>query len=491
MPDAVEQLRPLFEPRNIAFLGASGDFAKLGTRILGHILMGKFPGGVHPVHSKEKVLGLAACPTIERLPRDVDLAILAIPARGVPEALENLGAAGVPAAIVISSGFAEAGEAALQEEAVSAARRTGVRFLGPNCMGVFSAPVRLHATLPPLFPAYGDVSVLSQSGGIGTVTVEGLGTRLVGCRFFASTGNEASVRTEDVLEYFARDPGTRVVLGFVEGVREGRRFYDLCRGLGKPFVLLKGGKSEAGRGAAASHTGSLAGSPEVFEAVFRQANVVLVDGVGDLLETGIAFAKQPLPRGKRVAVVTSGGGGGVVCADICARYGLDMPPLSPEVVARMSGFLPAYWSRNNPVDITADAVRDFLVYVKCAEALLASDACDGLVLVLLVGMIHKLTERYKGLDLPPGMPPPAAAGELLYAAELDLARRLGRLAPKYGKPVLSVCPMAPYSALDPKVRAILSAMAQGGVTTHVSPEDAIGAFQRMWMWAERSPRLPG
>ncbi len=491
MPGGADGLQPLFEPRNVSIVGASGDPAKLGTRILGHILMGKFPGRVLPVHTKEKVLGLPTCPSIDRLPGDTDLLVLTIPAKGVPEALEQCASAGVRAAIVISSGFAEAGEAGLQREAASVARKHGLRFLGPNCMGLFSAPAGLNATLPPMFPASGDVSVLSQSGGVGTVTVEALGTRLVGCRFFASTGNEADVRAEDVLEYFAHDPGTRVVLGFVEGVREGRRFFEICRKLGKPFVLLKGGTSEAGVRAAASHTGSLAGSPEVFQAVLRQANVVGVEGVGDLVETGIAFSKQPRPNGKRVAIVTSGGGGGVVCADICTRYGLEMPPLPREVVERMSAFLPPYWSRNNPVDITADAVRDFTVYAKCAEAILACDAYDGLILVLLVGMIHKLPTKYEGREIPPGYPPLSAAADLLYAAELDLARRLGRLAPKHGKPVLSVCPMAPYSALDPKVRAVLSAMAQGGVTTHVSPEDAIGAFQRMEEWARRADRAPG
>jgi len=372
----------LFNPKSIAMIGATNNIGKWGAIVFLNILMGGYQGKLYPVNPKgEMVFNHPAYPKLTDIPEPVDLAIIAIPARVTKEAVQECIRNGIRMAIVITSDFSETGEegARLEKEIVEIARSGGLRLVGPNTMGIFSASARLTALMPPVRPRRGAVSLVSQSGNIGTQML-GWGEKFaVGFSKYVSSGNEGDLRSEDYLDCLGRDPDTRVILFYIEGLDDGREFLTKARNITphKPIIAFKGGRTEAGARAAKSHSGAMAGVKEVYEAAFRQAGILWASTTEEMLELAAAFSSLPLPRGNRVGILTRGGGWGVITADACNELGLEVPPLDESIVRRLDSLLPAFWSRGNPVDMVATMGMD--PYMECLEALISWEKVDAVI----------------------------------------------------------------------------------------------------------------
>jgi len=289
--------------------------------------------------------------------------------------------------LLITSGFGETGERGkhLEEELVKAARQAGVLVLGPNTMGICNPHNNLYCTGSPVMPRPGSTAMVAQSGNMGIQLLAFAEQQGIGIRAFCGSGNEAMMTIEDYLDGFEVDTLTRTVILYVESVKNGRRFFESARRVGqkKPIVLLKGGRSDAGNRAAASHTGAMTSDIKIFEAACRQAGIVLAQKPMDLLDLAAAFSSLPLPEGRRAAIVTLGGGWGVVTADLCADYGLVVPELSAKLIDKMDRMLPAYWSRSNPIDLVGD--RDPSVPLTALEELMKWDGCDAVINLGIMG----------------------------------------------------------------------------------------------------------
>lgn len=372
-----------FKPESIVLLGASNDHRKWGWRILSNILFGGFKGRVYPINPvRDEILGRKVYKSVADVPEVPDLAIIVVPTTSIVTAVRDCIARGIKAAVVITAGFAEIGEkgVALQKEMVRVAREGGLRLIGPNCFGIVSPVARLYAQMPPIYPPLGSIAVVSQSGNVGST----IGRRAMAINFglsrLISTGNEADLHVEDFLEDLGRDPQTRVILSYIEGFKDGRAFFRVAKEVSrhKPIVMIKVGETEAGASAARSHTASLSGSPRVFDGICRQAGVIRANNIRELMNIGYGFLTNPLPRGKRVGIVTLGGGWGVLAADACARLGLDVVKLSDAVIRELDKLLPGWWSRNNPVDmVAATGMTDEILQV--VEVLARSEQVDSVI----------------------------------------------------------------------------------------------------------------
>ena len=360
MPPASVDLTPLFAPRGVAVVGASRNPAKLGHRLVQNLITSGFPGDIFPVNpSGEAILGKDAVTRAEDVPRGLDLALVSLPATAVVPAVRALGTRGCRMCVVLASGFGEAGRTGrdAQEEIEAIARTTGMRIVGPNCMGVVNVPGRLNASYfwdVPWQP--GALSFVSQSGAYGGLFFREVRERSLGVAKFLSIGNQSDLGFTECLAWLADDPDTRVVGLFVEGIRDGRAFVAAARRLAgaKPVVALKGGRAEAGRRAAGSHTGSLAGTWETYRAAFAAAGIVVVDGTEELFDAMVtleAHASRP-PRDAAIAVLTISGGPSVVAADAAEAAGLRVPVLSDERRRTLRTHLPEFGADANPVDLT-------------------------------------------------------------------------------------------------------------------------------------------
>ena len=356
----MSDLSPLFAPRTVAVLGASRNPGKLGYRLLQNVQAGGFRGAIHAVHpSGEPILGCATVRSVEALPEGLDLALVSLPAPAVGDAIRALALRRARAAVILSSGFGEVDATGRQAQSrlLEVARAAGLRLVGPNCMGVYSAPARLNATYFWDLPtAPGATAIVSQSGAYGGLLFRQLGHRGLGVARFVSIGNQADVSLADVLDFLADDPATTIVACFVEALEAGRHFVDVASRLTaqKPLVILKGGRSDAGRRAAGSHTGALAGTYEVYRAAFRRAGAVVAEETDEFLDAiealVVAGARRPAAPG--VAVLTVSGGPSVVAADTAEREGLRVPALDEPARAALRSLLPSFAAVGNPIDLT-------------------------------------------------------------------------------------------------------------------------------------------
>lgn len=382
-------LGAVFAPRSVAVVGASEDATKWGGSVMRNLLDDGFEGALYPVNPRGgTIFGVPAFVGVAELPETPDLVIVALDGAHAAPIIAECGRHGVPAAIVIAAGFGEAGDegAALQQELGRTADEGGVTLVGPNCMGVLCTSAHLSAVgFVTLRPEAGPLSVISQSGNIGTQLLMTAERRGVGVEKFVSSGNQATTDANDLLEYLADDPRTGVVVMYLEGMGDGRRFYELARATTprKPVIVMRGGMSALGRRAASSHTGALAGSAEVFNAAARQAGVITAGDPDEALDVASLLAYLPLPAGRRVAVVTLGGGWGVLTADALAEYGLQLADLPPEVLAAMDELLPPYWSHGNPIDLVTTVAHG--VPERIIEFVAESDAVDAVVTLALIG----------------------------------------------------------------------------------------------------------
>jgi acetyl coenzyme A synthetase (ADP forming)-like protein len=414
---ATASMKSFFEPRGVAVIGANRQRGRIGSEILHNLIAGGFPGRIAPVHPRARELeGLPAYPRVSDVPYPIDLAIVVVPAEQVLAAVDDCITKGVPAICVISAGFGECGPEGQARERLllERVRQAGCRLIGPNCMGLLNASpaVRLNATFSPVYPPAGHVAMSTQSGALGLAILDYARRLDIGISSFVSVGNKADVSSNDLIQYWADDPGTRVILLYLESFGNPKKFSELARLVGrtKPIVAVKAGRSSAGARAAASHTGALATSDAVVDALFRQAGIIRTERLEELFDVAALLAHQPIPRGARVAILTNAGGPGILAADACEANGLALPALSEATRAELRAFLPAAASVANPVDMLASAPEDH--YRRALGALLRDESVDSVLAIFI---------------------PPLVTGPDAVAAAIAEAAR-----GPHGKPVLAV-----------------------------------------------------
>lgn len=391
---AREALSACLTPRAVAVVGAGRD-GGVGAAIVAN-LAAAFRGRTLPINPHAAVIsGLPCYPSVVQAPQPVDLAVIAVPAARVEEALDDCSAAHVPAVVVITAGFGETGAAgrARERAILDKARGAGIRLIGPNCLGVINADpgVRLNASFAPAFPPHGRVAFASQSGALGLAVMEAAGRAQIGISQFVSTGNGIDVSFPDLLDYWASDPATGVILLYAESLDEPRRFLSAARRVArtKPVVALKSGRSVAGARAASSHTGALACNDALVDALFQEAGVLRARSIDDLLNTAAVLAHQPLPRGGRIAILTNAGGPAILAADACAQAGLTVAALSPDTTQALRTFLPPQASVGDPVDMIATAAPTD--YARALPLLLDDPGVDAVIVMCV---------RVFGTDVP-------------------------------------------------------------------------------------------
>ena len=382
----VASLRPFFEPRTVAVIGASRRRRSIGGELFRNILAGDFRGAAYPVNrGAEPVAGVRAYTSVAEIPDTVDLAVIAVAADAVVPAAEEALRAGVRALVVISAGFAETGQAGVerQEQLLAAVRAHGARLIGPNCLGLASAAPSLNATFAARSAAPGSIGFSSQSGALGLALLEAAEPRGLGLSAFVSIGNKADVSSNDLLEWWEDDPATSLVLLYVESFGNPRRFGRIARRVArrKPVLALKSGVTTTGQRAASSHTAALAGSDAAVDTLFRQAGVIRARSLEELIDVAALLSSQPEPKGRRVAILTNAGGLGILCADACDAAGLELPELDVATRERLGAHLSPEASLANPVDMLGGATAE--TYERVLPILLESTQVDA-VIVLFV-----------------------------------------------------------------------------------------------------------
>ncbi len=390
---AIASLESFLRPHAVAVIGASRRRGSVGAALMGNLVRGGYAGPIYPINPRARTIqGRTAYHSIAGVPGAVDLAVIAVPASEVPGVARECADAGVRALLVVSAGFAETGPegARLQQELLRICREGGMRLIGPNCLGLLNtAPdARLNATFAAGAPPQGRAGFLSQSGGLGIAMIEAAARLGVGLSSFVSVGNKADISGNDLLHYWERDPNTDVLLLYLESFGNPRRFSRIARQVGatKPIIAVKSGRSAAGQRATSSHTGAPVSASDVtVDALFRQAGVIRTDTVHELFDVAALLAAQPVPRGNRLAIVTNGGGPGILCADAAQANGLDVVELSDRVRRRLGRRLPPAASTANPIDMVATAAAED--YRKVIEILVQEQACDAIIAIFVPTLV--------------------------------------------------------------------------------------------------------
>ena len=410
---ATASMHHIFSPRSLVVVGANRERGKIGSELLHNVVSGGYTGRLSVVHpSAASIDGVKAYPSVAEVPGPIDLALIAVPADRVTGIVDESIAKGVKAVVVISAGFSEIGGDGGSREAdlLRRVRHAGVRLVGPNCMGVINTDpdVRLNATFAPVAPRPGRVALSTQSGALGFAILDYARQLNIGFSTFVSVGNKADVSGNDLLQYWARDPGTDVILLYLESFGNPRKFTDIARRVSrvKPVVAVKAGRSNAGARAASSHTGALAASDAIVEALFRQSGVIRTDTLEELFDVAALLANQPLPRGRRAAVLTNAGGPGILAADTCEANGLELPALSDHSVAELRTVLPSTASLKNPVDMIASATAS--QYENALGTLLRDENVDAVLVLFIPPLVTHAedvaTAIRRATDANPGKP---------------------------------------------------------------------------------------
>ncbi|MCJ7515640.1 MAG: CoA-binding protein [Dehalococcoidia bacterium] len=468
----IEQLEPIFKPKSIAILGASDRPGKWGYVMVERPLNTGFDGTIYPVNPNRKdILGLSSYRSILDVPHQVDLAVIVAPAAVSPMLMQECVAKRVKGAVVISAGFAEAGKdgKALQEEVLRIAKEGKIRFVGPNCMGIWSAAGRLNLSFDQA-PKPGAIAFVSQSGTFGGYLSEIASAKGYGLSKFISVGNQADITASEYLEYLASDDDTKVIVFYMEGFKDGRRFFQLSRDVikEKPIIIYKGGSTTAGSRATLSHTASLAGSDDVFEGMCRQIGIIRASEAIHSFEMAEALVGQPLPRGKRVAIMGSGGQG-VVVTDACVSLGLEVPEFDSETRSNLQEMLPLHAPpARNPVDF-AGSYRTTLNEVLVVEKLLSLNYIDGVITnVPLSPMIWGLKPVSTEAD---------KNSSSSIEASVQAAKRFAALPQKHNKPIITVR----FRRTDDPTIDILK---EAGIPVYDTPEQAARAMAALVKYAE-------
>ena len=385
---AIASLRAFLKPRSIAVIGASRKQGAIGNKLFRNLLYQGFGGVVYPVNpNAEAVASVKAYPTVLDITGEVDLAVVVVPAEAVQTVVQQCGRKGVKGVVVISASFAESGAEGrqMQDKVLSTARSYGMRLIGPNCMGIINTDpqVNMNATFSSVFPPAGNIALCSQSGALGLAILEYTRVLNIGLSAFVSIGNRADVSSNDFLEYWVEDPKTDVILLYLESFGNPRKFARIARAVStqKPVIAVKSGRTAAGSRAAASHTGALATGEVGSDALFRQAGIIRVDTLEELFDAANLLSHQPTPRGRRLAILTNGGGPAIMTADACAARGIELPTLSETTLSALRKALPRGSSLTNPIDMTAGAGAS--EYAEALRLLAEDEAIDNVVVIFI------------------------------------------------------------------------------------------------------------
>ena len=445
-------LDAFFKPESVAVVGASTREGSVGHILVDNLRDGGFHGQIYPINPKApEVQGFKAYPSLTAVGAPVDLAVICIPIQGVPEIIKECGQIGTKAAIIISAGGKEAGEEglaidqAIQEEAL----RAGVRYFGPNCMGLLCPGSHLNASFAAFSAKPGSLAFISQSGALGSAILGWATQNNIGFSHFISVGTMADLDFADLLDYLWSEISAKSILIYMEGMTSPRRFMSAARAVSriKPIIISKSGRSEAGARAAASHTGAMAGLDEVYNAAFRRAGIIRVNTVRQLFDCAEALGKTQRPVGGNLGIITNAGGPGVMAIDALGSWGVEPATLGPETLAKLNEVLPHFWSHNNPVDILGDATHER--YLQALQILLQAPELSGLVVILT------------------------------HQAMTDPARVAQELVPeikKYAKPVLAVWMGGEDVAEGVRL------LNDGGVAVYETPEQAVDTFMAMYSY---------
>ena len=382
------QRRPLdviFRPNSVAVIGASERAGSVGRTIVWNLISSTFGGTLYPInHKRNSILGIKAHKSISDIPEQIDLAVIVVPAKIVPQIMQECVDNGVKGAIVISAGFKEIGAegVALEQEVLRIARSGGIRIVGPNCLGVMSPLTGLNATFAQRMAQPGNIGFISQSGAMCTAILDWSHTENVGFSAFVSIGSMLDVDWGDLIYYLGDDPRTKAIVIYMETIGNARSFMSAARevALTKPIIVIKPGRTEAAAAAAASHTGSLTGSDEVLDTAFKRCGVLRVDDISDLFNMAELLGKQPRPKGSNLTIITNAGGPGVLSTDALLSSGGELTPISDEIEAKLDAILPVHWSHANPIDILGDATPE--TYAASVEIAAQDQTSDGLLVVL-------------------------------------------------------------------------------------------------------------
>jgi acetyltransferase len=446
-------LEVFFKPRSVAVVGATAKEGSVGRAVLWNLISSPFGGTVYPVNPKrQSVLGIRAYPSIKAIPDTVDLAVLITPAESIPEMIEECADIGVSGAVIISAGFRETGAHGLEleERVLATARRADMRLIGPNCLGVMCPITGLNATFAPTIARAGSVALISQSGAICTALLDWSLREQVGFSAFLSIGSMLDVGWGALIDYLGSDPNTHSIVIYMESIGDARSFLSAARevALNKPILVIKAGRTESAAKAAASHTGTLAGSDAVLDAAFRRVGVLRINELSDVFHMTEVLAHQPRLAGPKLSIVTNAGGPGVLATDMLIGLGEQLTPLSDATMEALNGVLPPHWSHNNPIDIIGDAGPD---RYEAAVKIAAQDPNANGLLVIMT---------------PQAMSDP-----------VEIANKLTPFAKLPGKPILASW-MGGDRASEGE--AILN---KAGIPTFPFPDDAVRAFHYLWRYS--------
>jgi acetyl coenzyme A synthetase (ADP forming)-like protein len=447
-------LRCLFEPKSVAVIGASHDPKKLGHVIFKNFIEGGFKGDVYPINPNiDKILNRKCYPSVLDVPGSIDHAVIAVPAPAVAKVLTECGEKGVKGAVVITSGFAEVGNIKGEKELVEIAKKYDITLIGPNCLGLIDTKAKVDSVFLPMYklqrPKKGDIAFIAQSGAVGSCVIDLAAEMGVGISKFVSYGNASVVNECDLLEYLRDDPNTRVIAAYFEMVKDGKRFLRIAKDVAqnKPVIAIKAGKTAGGMKAAASHTAAMAGSADVYSAVFRQTRIIEVESLTDLFDYSKIFL-QPAPKGRRVGIITNGGGVGVLTTDWAERHGLQLANFSDETKKKAREKFPPHVNIGNPLDLAGDADKERYEYA--LELLMDDDNVDSIITIILFQTVS--------LD--------ASVNDVIIAASQ-----------KRKKPIIAISIGGEYTK---KNKVILES---AGVPTYTSPYVATGALSKLTWYA--------
>ena len=446
-------LERIVNPARIAVVGASDTPGSVGHSLMRNLTQLGFEGKVYPINiTKKEILGIRAYQRVDQLPEKVDLAIIATPAKTVPDVLEQCGKAGIVGIIVISAGFKEIGPEgrALEEQIQAVRRKYNLRIIGPNCLGIIRPSIQLNATFSDLMPKPGNIAFISQSGALGSAILDWATSQNIGFSNFVSIGSMIDVDFGDLIDYFGTDPQTRSILMYIEGLSNARKFMSAARHFArtKPIIVVKAGKFGESAKAAASHTGSMTGEDMVYDAAFQRAGIVRVEEIADLFNAAEVLGMQPLPRGPRLAIITNAGGPGVMATDALIGHGGKLAAPSPKAMAELNRILPPYWSHGNPIDILGDASAER--YQQAIEVCLDDENVDGMLIIYTPQATAQASDIAKGI--------------------VQLCRAQGGL----GKTILTS-----FMGAE-KVQEANRAFTENGFPTYSTPEQAITTYLYMY-----------
>ncbi|UCD57403.1 MAG: acetate--CoA ligase [Candidatus Hydrogenedentota bacterium] len=441
-------LKHIFRPKSVAVIGASREKGKVGHNVLSNLVKYKFPGKIYPINPTAKtILGKKCFSSVLDVPGEIDLAVFAIPAEAVVSVFDQCGEKKIPAAVIISAGFKESGRkgASLEAKLAEKVGKYGIRVLGPNCLGIIDTVAKLNASFAAGMPAPGNIGFFSQSGALCTAILDWALGEGVGFSKFVSLGNKLDIDETDILREMGDDDQTEVILGYIEGVKDGVKFLEVARSVtsSKPVIMMKSGGTEAGARAASSHTGALAGSEKAFSAAFAQSGIIRVAAIEDLFDYARAFSSVHYPEGNRVAIVTNAGGPAIIASDAVERSSLRMASFGKETIETLRTALPPSASLYNPVDLIGDAQDDR--YTAALEAVLGDPNVDGAFVIFT----------------PQAMSGPEKVARAIHRCSSD------------HKPLLAVF------MGGPTVREGVEILSKASIPNYHYPERAIGAMEAM------------